>query len=308
MKIHNVQKIIIALGLNALITPVFAGEFALPASNDSVVGQVQYIKANRNDTTVSVAKRYNLGLNAVIAANSGVAENSLLPQGYPIKISTEFLLPPLPRNGIIINLPEMRMYYFPAGGNEVLTFPVGIGRIGKTIPIKNTIVVRKVVNPTWTPTADIRRFNEEQGVDLPRVMPSGPNNPLGPFAIYLQIPTYLIHSTIYPDSVGRRASFGCIRMNEWDIKQFFPTVTAGLHVAIIDMPTKVAWQGGRLFVEAHQPLEERSNAPYAGVNGVVNLIEAQLTPHHVMIVDWDMAAYLTQQPDGLPHEVGIRVN
>src|SRR5437762_1500644 len=132
-----------------------------------------------------------------------------------------------------------------------------------TIALAHTAVVRKAENPVWIPPEDIRAFNLEQGVVLPRVMPAGPDNPLGPMAIYLQIPTYLIHSTIYPDSVGRRASFGCIRMHKSDIEDFFPLVQPGTPVTIVDMPTKVSWVGDRLYLETHEPLEEHRSEPYA---------------------------------------------
>src|SRR5437016_5501341 len=106
-------------------------------------------------------------------------------------------------------------------------------------------------NPTWVPTDDIRQFNLAQGIILPQVMPPGPDNPLGPYAIYMSVPTFLIHSTIFPESIGKRASFGCIRMYESDIQDFFPSVIKDLPVAIINSPIKVAWQNNHMYMEAH---------------------------------------------------------
>src|SRR5437016_9011944 len=114
-------------------------------------------------------------------------------------------------------------------------------------------------NPTWVPTDDIRQFNLAQGIILPQVMPPGPDNPLGPYAIYMSIPTFLIHSTIFPESVGKRASFGCLRMYESDIKQFFPIVKKGVPVVIINSPLKVNWQQDKLYMEAYPTLEEHSD-------------------------------------------------
>jgi L,D-transpeptidase ErfK/SrfK len=200
----------------------------------------------------------------------------------------------------------MRMYYYPAGSDQVMTFPIGIGRIGKTIPIKKTYVVRKALHPTWTPPADIREFNEQQGITLPKVMGAGPDNPLGPYGIYLGIPTYLIHSTIFPESIGRRASFGCIRMNESDIKQFFPIVSAGVPVVIVDMPNKVAWEGSHLYLEAHPPLEERAN--YASLSSIVKSIKERLPTNHFTLINWQMVNAIAEQPDGVPHEIGVLLN
>ena len=199
----------------------------------------------------------------------------------------------------------MRMYYYASDG-IVKTYPIGIGQVGKTIPLKRTVVVRKVKNPVWIPPEDIRAFNEQQGIVLPKVMASGPDNPLGPYAIYLGIPTYLIHSTIFPDSVGRRASFGCIRMHESDIKDFFPLITAGTNVMIIDMPTKVGWQGGTLLIETHKPLVEHSTEYNASYQGMVNSIDGAMGNQPTM-VDWQMVADLSQTRDGLPHNIGFRI-
>lgn len=285
---------------------VFAESFDLPANDDALIGQLQYTTAP-GEYVPNVAHRYNLGQNAIVAANPGVLENGRVGQ-QKITVPTEYLLPPLPRNGIVVNLSEMRMYYYPKGSHKVMTFPIGIGKIGKTIPIVATSITRKVINPSWTPPEDIRQFNRDQGIELPKTMGPGPDNPLGPFAIYLRVPTFLIHSTIFPESIGRRASFGCLRMNEDDIKQFFPIVAPGTPVEIVDMPTKVAWQSGHLYVEAHPPLEERNNAPETTFPGMVQSVQDRLPKNRTVLVNWQMLSYLSENPDGIPHEIGVAVN
>jgi len=283
----------------------YASHFTLPPSREALIGQVQYASAESGDTTPSIAERYNLGVNAIVAANPGIRENMLIQAGAPIKISGQFLLPPLPRRGIVINLSEMRLYYYPEGSNEVMTFPIGIGRIGKTIPIRPTKVVRKTINPTWTPPQDIREFDEQLGIKVPRVVLAGPDNPLGPYAIYLGIPTYLIHSTIFPESIGNRSSFGCIRMHENDIKQFYSLMKPGIPVMIVDMPNKVAWEDTTLYLEAHPPLEERSHL--STLQNLVNTVQSKLPRNHVTLVNWQMVSYLSEEPDGVPHEIGVVV-
>ena len=297
---------LVTLFIAALSQTSFASEFALPSSGNSIIGEVTYISSNYGDTAAYIAQHYNLGQNVIISANPGVSENVALAGGRFLKIPTRFILPPMARKGIVINLPEMRLYYYPPGTNEVMTFPIGIGRIGKTIPIRPATISRKKINPTWTPPEDIREFNRQQGIELPKTMAAGPDNPLGPYGIYLSIPTYLIHSTIFPESIGRRASFGCIRMNEADIKQFFPIVEPGTPVTIVDMPAKVGWDGDHLYLEAHPPLEERASS--INLSEVVDSIMAS-TPHgQVTLINWQLVSYLAGMPDGVPHEIGFKAN
>jgi len=308
MTILNKTMALLSVSILFSFSNAYAKNFAIPSNNNSLIGEIQYTTTEPGDTTTTVSERYNVGLNSIVEANSGVYERSVFRTKTPLKIATQFMLPPGTRKGIVINLAEMRLYYYPEGSDQVMTFPVGIGKIGKTIPIRNTKIVRKMTNPTWTPPADIRQFDAEQGIQLPKVMPGGPDNPLGPYGIYLGIPTYLIHSTIYPESIGRRASFGCIRMNEDDIKQFYPIVTPGTPVEIIDMPYKVAWNDNKLYLEAHMPLEERSNEESANMVGIVKSIEKNMPRNQVTLVNWQLVSYLAEQPDGIPHDIGIKIS
>ncbi len=290
------------------LQPGFAREFMIPSEGNALIGNTSplYISATTETTPTLLAQQYNLGLNAIIAANPGATNYTV--SGDAVRIPTTFLLPPLPHKGIVINLPEMRMYYYPENSTTVMTFPIGIGKVGKTIPIQNTSIARKVVNPVWTPTADIRQYNREQGIELPHQMLAGPDNPLGPYAIYLRIPTYLIHSTIFPESIGRRASFGCIRMNESDIKEFFPLVQPGTAVTIINMPDKLGWKGRQLYLEAHPLLEEHSQPPQITFDNLVNTIEKMLPSTGVTLVNWQLVSYILRKPDGIPHEIGVRIS
>jgi len=292
--------------LSCSATNVFARNFSLPTDNQALIGQSFASRALQGDTVASIAQRFNLGVNSILAANPGLDENHSVPAGKVLHIPAEFLLPPLQRVGIVINLPEMRLYYFHPEDGQLMTFPIGIGKIGKTIPIIRTSVVRKKEHPVWIPPDSIRRYNEEQGIELPKVVPAGPDNPLGPFAIYLRVPTYLIHSTIFPESIGRRASFGCIRMNEGDIEQFFPLVKAGTPVEIIDMPNKIAWNENKLYLESYPPLEERNNMASATLKGIIKTIGSRIPLGGVTLIDWQLVSAIADQPDGIPHEIGFR--
>jgi L,D-transpeptidase ErfK/SrfK len=258
-----------------------------------------------NENVGDITTRFDLGFNEITEANPQIDPGRGFSTGVVLKLPMKYILPSLPREGIIVNLSEMRLYYFLPDSGIVKTYPVGIGKIGKTIPLTRTIVSRKIINPTWTPTENIRAFNREQGVILPATIPPGPDNPLGPYAIYLGIPEYRIHSTIYPESVGKRASFGCIRMIESDIKDFFPIVTAKTPVLIVDIPTKLGWQSNHLFLEAHRPLEERPSST-SSYEGMVDLIQGA-TQSQPVFVDWQMVNYIAKTKDGVPHEIGVRI-
>lgn len=287
---------------------VFASAYTVPPANESLIGQVQYVTTQNGDNAGTIAQHYDVGFNAIQNVNPQFDITKNLPAGAELVVPTKHLLPNEQRNGIVVNLPEMRMYYYVAGTNKVLTYPIGIGKVGKTIPITKTAITRKTKDPVWIPPQDIREFNLQQGVVLPQVMPAGPDNPLGPFAIYMTVPTYLIHSTIFPESIGKRASFGCIRMFESDIRNFFPSIQRGIPVAIINQPVKVGWQNNRLFMEAYQPLEEYSSEYDSTLPGMVHSIAARTNNDaEPTLVDWQLVSYLSEQRDGQPHEVGIKI-
>lgn len=293
---------LLAIGLVSHIAS--ANTYTLSNPQDTLIGEVQYISAV-NDSIFDVVKRYDIGYEQIKNANPAIDPTHRFTAEQILKLPTAHILPPLPHQGIVINLSEMRLYYFPKGGDLVKTYPVGIGKVGKTIPLTHTYVARKLLNPTWVPTKDIRQYNREQGIILPASIPPGPDNPLGPYVIYLGIPEYRVHSTIYPESIGRRASFGCIRLTEDDIKDFFGLVAPKIPVTIVDMPTKVGWQDNRLYLEAHPPLEEHPQES-STYKGIVKLIE-RTTYNEPTLVNWELVNYIAKQHDGVPHEIGIRI-
>jgi len=285
-----------------------ANEFSIHDVNQSLVGDVEVVATTEGDTVITIAKQYNAGFNTLKSANPYLDMKKGFFPGTLVTIPNQHLLPEGKREGIIINLPEMRLYYFPKNGNEVQVYPIGIGKIGNTIPIKNTTIVRKAIDPKWMPTENIRKFNLEQGIVLPKVMRAGPDNPLGRYAIYTNLPTYLIHSTIFPESVGKRASFGCIRMYESDIERFFPQMEKNITVYILNKPIKVAFQNDKLYMEAHQPLEEHRDAKDASLPDVVHQIATLSKDKKPMLIDWQLVSYLSKVKDGMPHEVGFEIN
>lgn len=284
----------------------FASQYPLPSNNNDLIGEIQYRHSNGGETVVTLAQTYDLGITELELANPHLNLRKGLPAGQLLRIPTGHLIPGNMHKGIVINLPEMRLYVFNENLEEVGTYPVGIGKVGKTIPIKFARVVRKMKNPTLVPPPDIRAFNEKQGIILPKSIPPGPDNPLGQFAIYMTIPTYLIHSTLFPESVGTRASFGCIRMYESDIEDFFPVVSKGMPIQIINSPTKIGWYQNELFMEVYPPLEEHADAFDASLPGMVHMILNRTKKQNVLI-DWQAVDYVAQVRDGIPHDVGIKI-
>ncbi len=292
--------------LICISTVASAATFRVPPANEALIGQIQYRQSTSSDSISAIQERYDIGFNALEKANPQLNAAKSLSRGENIKLPTQHLLPDGAREGIVVNLPEMRMYYYVPGTGKVATYPIGIGRIGKTLPLATATITKKTENPAWVPTPDIREFNLTQGVVLPQVMPPGPDNPLGPYAIYMSIPTFLIHSTIFPESIGKRASFGCVRMFESDIKDFFPTIEPGIPVMIINSPVKVAWQKNRLLMEAHTPLEEHTAEYEATLPGTVSQIQ-HLTQNEDTLIDWQAISFIEKERDGLPHEIGMKL-
>lgn len=297
--------VLIASFMSASLT--WATTYPLPPETQTLIGEVKTITTSGQDTTASIAKQYGIGFNALSAANPWIQGDYRFQAGTPLKITTQHVLPNQARTGIVINLPEMRLYFYPENSSVVKTFPIGIGKIGKTIPIQTTSIVRKKKDPIWTPTESIHQFNREQGIILPKVIGPGPDNPLGQYAIYLGIPTYLIHSSPFTESIGKRASFGCIRMFESDIEEeLFPTVKAGVTVAIINQPLKFGWENQSLFMEAHPALDEHTQD---SANTLISATQhiLQISKSNPTLIDWQLVAYLAKERDGTPHEIGVEI-
>ena len=230
--------------------------FPLPENWNDVVGEIKTVTARYEDTFSDIGRAHDLGYNEMVDANPGV--DPWLPgEGTEIILPTRFILPPGPREGIVINLAELRLYYYPPGENRIVTHPLGIGREGWSTPTGQARVTGKKQDPSWRPPESIRREHADEGRPLPAVVEAGPENPLGQHAIYLSMTGYLLHGTNKPYGVGMRVSHGCIRLYPEDISSLFAQVPVNTPVRIINEPYKVGWQNGKLFIEAHKPLTEQ---------------------------------------------------
>lgn len=237
-----------ALSLTAilLIAPPAHAEF-----KENFIGEMETHKAVYEDTLVHLARDHGLGFLEVRSANPDL--DPWIPgAGAKVILPKKHLLPNVPREGIVVNLPEMRVYYYKDSSKAPYTYPIGIGREGLSTPTGTTKIVRKKDGPTWRPTERMR----EEDPELPAVVPPGPDNPLGTHALYFDWPTYLIHGTTRPYGIGRRVSSGCIRMYPEHISKFFEQVPVGTKVNVINEPIKLAWIGNELYIEVHPTMEQ----------------------------------------------------
>ena len=242
-----IRRFSIALAaLAAAAASVHAEVYELPPEGYDVIGTVSTITARYEDTLVDIARRHGLGYYDIVRANPEV--NPWLPgEGTEIVLPSRFVLPPGPRRGLVLNLAEYRMYYFPESQEGkpayVYTYPMSIGRMDWETPLGNTQIVAMAKDPAWYPPQSVRDEHAADGDPLPRVVPPGPENPLGTRALRLGLPGYLIHGTNRPAGVGMRVSHGCVRMFPEDIEFLFEHIGVRTSVRIINAPVKIGWQG-----------------------------------------------------------------
>lgn len=269
-------------GLSALLLvaspPTNADFLELPPEGLDVVGAETVAFAGNGDTLADIARRHNLGHQEIRIANPDV-EFWLPGEGARVEIPSRFVLPRAERKGFVLNLPEMRLYYFRPGSSPespgvVITHPVSIGRMDWRTPLGTTRITTKVKNPSWTPPESIRREHAEMGEPLPRVVPPGPDNPLGEYALRLALEGYLLHGTNRPYGVGMRVTHGCIRLYPEDIEKLFDSVEVGTAVQFVNQPVKVGWAEDGLYVEVHPMLEEDGRTLEDLKNIALDLLEA----------------------------------
>jgi len=248
----NKQPTILRVGVVfAIFLLLVAAAPNIPPS--AILGIPTMVVANENDTLLDLAQLYDVGFVEMREANPGV--DPWMPgAGRPIRVPTEHILPDAPHSGIVINLSELRLYYFPPHG-EVRSFPIGTGDEGKATPTGTTRIARRQQHPTWIPT----KSEHEEDPALPDAVGPGPDNPMGNFALYLAWSGYAIHGTNKPDSIGRRDSHGCIRLYPADIEWLYSHIALGSPVTVVNQPAKLAWVDGELFLEVH-PLQDDIDA------------------------------------------------
>ncbi|MCG8668199.1 MAG: L,D-transpeptidase family protein, partial [Pseudomonadales bacterium] len=276
----------------------------LLAEGDDVIGTSSIVQTRYEDTFTDVARRFGLGYEEIVRANPGV--DPWLPgEGTEVVLPTRFVLPENIGDGLVINLAEYRMYYLTEGdaGQQVVTFPISIGRMDWATPLGWSKVVDKVHKPSWYPPESVRREYAAEGRELERVVPPGPDNPLGDYAMRLSIPGYLIHGTNRPAGVGMRVTHGCIRMYPEDIERLFPQVALDTRVQILNQPYKLGWLGDDLYLEVHPPLVSADGAEAPGLTAITQLY-VRATRDRPARIDWDEVHRVFREHRGIAVRVG----
>ena len=287
-------------GLAVVTVSAGAETLPVPPSDVDLVGQVRVVVARHEDTLLDIARRGGLGYTEIKMANRGV--DPWMPgEGMQVVLPTQRILPDAPREGIVINLPEMRLYYYlPARGDfpQVVTYPISIGRFDWRTPLGVTRIAQKVPNPTWTPPESIRIEHAAKGDILPPVVPAGPDNPLGLFALRLGVPGYLIHGTNKPYGIGMRVTHGCLRLYPEDIATLFQQVAPGLRVNFVSQPYKIGQAFGVTYLEVHHPLKEEKGRKQGALAEIARLLAARGVA--IANVDWVAVRRELSKPTGMP--------
>jgi L,D-transpeptidase ErfK/SrfK len=323
------------LAVAILSAPVNAEIYELPPDGNDVIGAVSSVRARAEETLLDIARRHGLGYEDIVRANP-LVDPWLPGADTEVLLPTRYVIPSVPRRGIVLNLAEYRMYYFPeprtGSPAVVMTWPMSIGRMDWATPLGMTRITAKAKNPNWYPPESVRAEHLADGDPLPRVVPPGPKNPLGEHAMRLDIPGYLIHGTNRPAGVGMRVTHGCIRMYPEDIEYLFGLAGVNTPVRIINEPVKIGWDDDELVLEVHRTLEVMELPEADQEQGPVEAIEAAsaqpdgrpknppapvkdaltaLTEQFVAAtssrpgeLDWEQAELALQHANGVPAPVG----
>lgn len=283
------------------LAPLWAwsATYPLPPEGDNIVGGLAMVTARQEETLLDIGRRHDLGYEQISTANPGV--DPWLPKGGTrILLPTEYVLPDAPRQGIVINVAAMRLFYYPPARpgvpQEVVTYPIGIGREGWRTPVGQASVTGKIKDPSWTPPASIREEHASNGDPLPAVVPAGPDNPLGQYALRLTLPGYLIHGSNKPWGVGMRVSHGCVRLYPEDISRLFADIPVGTSVRIVNQPWLLGRRQGVYYLQAFRVIDGDPDAHLERDLG--EWIARQLPPGTP--VPWQRLLQIAQAGRGIP--------
>jgi L,D-transpeptidase ErfK/SrfK len=273
-------------------------EFAI-AKDRSIVGGLAGISVQDGDTLPDIARHFGLGYNEITIANPHIS--TWTPKANArVQLPLRFILPDAPRKGIVLNLANMRLFYYPPKQPVIVfTYPIGIGRESWNTPLGQTTIVAKTVNPAWTVPESIRREHAAKGDPLPAVVRPGPDNPLGEYALLLGFSSYLIHGTNKPYGVGMQVSHGCVRLYPEDIEVLFKKTSVGTPVRIVHQPYMTAWDGDMLYLEAHEPLQKWAGQKKQQQKSLLKQLR-RTAAEKGETVDWEKVGRILQRVDGIP--------
>jgi L,D-transpeptidase ErfK/SrfK len=295
------MRVSLLLFLCGLSSSCLAATYPLP-STGNVIGQIFSIQAKGGDTLYEIGKRYDVSLTDMQKANP-LLKRERLARDDTVIIPSEYILPDTTKQGIVINISELRLYYYHPDKPLVSTYPISIGQEGWATPVANTFVTEKTAAPSWHVPESIRAKAALQGKALPTVVPPGPDNPLGDYAIRLSLPGYLIHGTRSPNSIGKRASHGCIRMWDSNVEELFNLVQIKTPVYIVHQPYKIGLKADQILLESDHPLSEEAHAHNSQLSIIASAI-LQMMASTPFQINWDHAEDIANKANGVPTPIG----
>ena len=292
-------------GITFFAAAAHAASYDLAQDSD-LVGTRDRLTLRESTPLAVVARDHDIGYQELLDANQGVSHWHP-PAGAVLTLPTDHILPDGPRRGIVINLSELHLYYYPPAERgkpaRVEIFSISTGRSAWETPITETKIVAKRTDPSWTPPQSIRIEYEVDGKSLPAVVPSGPDNPLGRHALLLGLPGYLIHGVNRSKElgIGMRVTHGCIRVAPANIEHLYQVVPVGTPVTIVSQPVKVGRRGRELWIEVHDPAS--ADPPEDSLyEQAERLLEAKRGAS--VVLNWDELRHAVELRDGMPHLIG----
>lgn len=294
---HLLLALLCALPAPFAAAPAAAEEHAL-RPGQRLVGAVRVALTRRGDTMPALAREFDLGYEELVAANPAI--DPWEPgEGRRVVLPGLHILPPGPRAGVYVDRAGYRLFYYPPAGKgrKVLTFPISIGRGDWPTPTGPAKIIDKIVSPTWYPPASVLREAALEGEPLDRVVPPGPDNPLGKFALQLNLPGYFIHGTNKPYAIGMKVTHGCIRLAPKDIARLFQSIPRNTPVFIDDAKHRLATHDGVVYLEARGGDMSRADARRLTA-AIRRLLVANDGPPPA--IDWRRVAEVARAGRGIP--------
>lgn len=292
--------------LNSL--SVLALKFPEPSEGNDIVGKTQTVVLQKGEDYSTIAQRFDLGYYEILEANIGVDPDTVGANTLLV-LPTEYILPAqLKPNTIVVNIAEMRLYYWAKNTREIFIFPIGIGKEDWITPVGSYHIAQKIRHPVWTVPKSILEFRAAHGYPVEKTVGPGPDNPLGDFALRLYggkaSGSYLIHGSNDPLGIGRRSSAGCIRLYEQDIESLFNVVSVGTQVEIVNEPFKIGVKGDGVYLEAHMPLYEQRVEMKGNYAKVANLAAAFGENNQSSYIDKSRLEQVAKDHLGIPRIIG----
>jgi len=291
------MNILLVTILLFMTSSCFSATYSVSESTD-LVGELKVIGAHSDETLLDIARTHDIGQEEILLANPEV-DRWLPGDNTPVTIPSWHILPAALTSGLVLNLPEMRLYAFTDQGKTVHTYPVSVGRMDWKTPLGESRIVRKQKDPAWHPPDSVKQEAAADGKEMPDVVPAGPDNPLGQYALRLNLPGYLIHGTNKPYGVGMRVTHGCIRLLPEDIEELFGKVKMGTKVQLVNQPVKLGWDHETLFMEVHPPLEEDEGAKENLLRYALELVYQELGKRPAVLLGRELRRAVEEQT-GMP--------